>query len=197
MQPMTMDTRHMLVLSYDYTLPYLSRFKGVAGAFLAGWQTNGIVNIHSGFPFTLAGGNLNEGPSSTSRPDQIANPKLANPTRALWFNPAAFLRTDCTIAANPGLCHYGSAPPSLLRGPGVHDFDLSLFKNWQLGKWESAKLQFRAEFFNAFNTPQFGNPNGLSWVSSNSVTPDGPTVGTITTDIIPNRQIQFALKLLF
>jgi hypothetical protein len=162
---------------------------------LAGWQTNGIISLHSGFPLTLGGGNLNN--NGNSRPDQVANPKLPNPSRALWYNPAAFTRTDCTIVTNPGLCHYGDSGPAQIRGPGLHDFDMSLFKNWQLGKSESRKLQFRAEFFNAFNTPQFAPPNGLSWVSSNSVTPDGPTVGTITSDIVPNRQIQFAMKLLF
>ena len=55
-------------------------------------------------------------------------------------------------------------------------------------------MQFRAEAFNAFNTPQFGAPNGLSWVSSDSLVPDGPRVGEIRSLRQPMRIFQFGAK---
>jgi hypothetical protein len=50
-------------------------------------------------------------------------------TRALWYDPTAFRRTDCNIAAHPELCHYGNAAPDALISPGLHTLDLSLAKN--------------------------------------------------------------------
>ncbi len=62
------DVTHNGVLHYVYEMPFLSRFRGVAGAFLAGWQTNGIITLRTGFPFSVAGGNLNTG--SGTRPSR-------------------------------------------------------------------------------------------------------------------------------
>lgn len=71
--------------------------------------------------------------------------------------------------------------------------DFSLYKNWRLG--EVSRLQFRAEGFNVTNTPQFGQPNGLSWVGQ---TLDyAPRVGEIRSLRLPMRVVQFALKLYF
>jgi hypothetical protein len=195
MQPMPFDLTQNLVINFVYGMPFLNRFKGVTGGFLKGWQVNGIISLHTGFATTMSGGNLNNG--GYSRPDLIGNPKLSNPTRQDWYNISAFGRTDCTIIAEPGWCHYGNDGPGTIRGPGLHTFDLSLFKNWNLGKSETRKLQFRAEAFNAFNTPQFGLPNGISWATATSYTPDAPNVGAILSDVVPMRNIQLGLKIYF
>jgi hypothetical protein len=80
----------------------------------------------------------------------------------------------------------------VLYGPGTRQVDLSLFKSFQL--LETRRLEFRAEAFNAFNTPQFNNPNssiGFSGVAR--ITSAGsPTVYQRTS-----RQIQLAMKLYF
>ena len=63
----------------------------------------------------------------------------------------------CGNAALPELCHYGNSGKGILEGPGFKNVDMSLFKNF--GITERVKLQFRSEFFNIFNTPQFNVPN--------------------------------------
>ncbi len=97
----------------------------------------------------------------------------------MWFDAAAF-----RLAA---LGLYGNSGRNVLLGPGVSNFDLSLFK--EFGVREGHKVQFRAEFFNSFNTPQFGQPNANI---------DSPNqVARITQTTADARQIQFALKYLF
>src|SRR5207247_4596242 len=142
-----------------YELPFLKRFKGVAGAFLGGWQTNGIITLRSGFPFNpgCGGCNLNVQDNGLVRPDRLADGRLFSAaTREKWFEPAAFQRVDCRIPTRPDLCHYGNAGQGILETPGAKNFDLSVYKNWPLPLFgEGGRLQFRTELFNAFNTPQF------------------------------------------
>jgi hypothetical protein len=166
-------------------------------AILGGWQTSGIVTLRTGFPFSLAGGNLNT--NSSTYPDRVADGRLfGDATRQLWYDPTAFRRTDCNIQNRPELCHYGSAANDILVTPGLNTFDLSLAKNWKFGPLgERARIQFRAEAFNAFNTPQFGQPNGLGYASNDSVIPDAPRVGEVRGLRQPMRIFQFGLKLYF
>jgi hypothetical protein len=189
------DVTHNGMIHYIYEPPFLQRFKGVAGLFLAGWQVNGISMLRTGFPFSVVGGNLNTG--YATRPDRVADGRLDNPTRQLWFDPAAFRRTDCNIG-RPDLCHYGNAGPNILNSPGANQHDLSLYKNWripQLG--EQGRIQFRIESFNTFNTPQFGPPNNIGYSTPNSIVPDAPQQGTITSLRLRMRIMQFGLKVYF
>jgi hypothetical protein len=116
-------------------------------------------------------------------------------SRELWFDPTAFRRVSCNIPGRLDLCHYGSAGRGIITAPGQRNLDFSIFKNFAIR--EGWKLQFRTEFFNATNTPYFGEPNGLSYVGIDSVVPDGPRIGEITRLRGPMRIIQFGLKLLF
>ncbi|HEY2980741.1 MAG TPA: TonB-dependent receptor, partial [Anaerolineales bacterium] len=191
------DVTHNAVMNYVYDLPFFQHSKGWLRAVAGGWQTSGIITLRTGFPFTLTGGTLNTG--STSYPDRVADGRLGEQaTRQLWYDPTAFRRTDCNIPTHPELCHYGNAAPDALTSPGAHVFDLSLGKNWairQLG--ERARVQFRAEAFNAFNTPQFGRPNGLSYATLDSLVPDAPRVGEIRSLRSPMRIFQMGLKVYF
>ena len=81
---------------------------------------------------------------------------------------------------------YGNFGRNTLYGPGLYNVDFSAFKNFSIK--ERATLQFRSEFFNLLNTPAFSNPNATITNSN---------FGTITSTKSDNRQIQFALKLLF
>src|SRR5207253_4449952 len=85
-----------------------------------------------------------------SRPDRIANGTLSSGQRSItrWFDTAAF--------TTPPPFTYGNAGRDILFGPGRVNFDMSLFKDFPIR--EEIKLQFRAEAFNTFNTPQFGQP---------------------------------------
>jgi Carboxypeptidase regulatory-like domain/TonB dependent receptor len=102
-----------------------------------------------------------------------------NITGAFWFNPTAY---DCV---NVPLFSFGDAPRNFLRGPGINNYDLSIVKKTKV--FESKSIEFRAEFFNAFNHVQFFNPNTAG---------GSGTFGQITTDRNP-RLIQFGLKLYF
>lgn len=188
------DVTHSAVINYVYEMPFLNRFKGVAGAVIGGWQTNGIVTLRTGFPFTPGGGNLNTG--SPTRPDRVADGRIDNPTRELWFDPAAFRRTDCNLPSRPDLCHFGNAGPYILNAPGARVFDLSMYKNWKIPQiGDNGRLQFRAEFFNTFNTPQFGQPNNIGFATATSVVPDAPRQGEVRSLRLPMRVVQFGMKL--
>jgi len=174
------DARNRVVMSYIYELPlgvgkrYLNR-SALAGALVGGWQVAGITALQSGRPFTPR---LSRDVSGTGqfqdRPNILGNPKLTNPDPALWFNVAAF--------AVPPAFTFGNAGRDILIGPGTNNFDLLLAKNHRCG--ESCRVQFRVEFFNAFNHPQFQLPNP---------TADSPQFGKIFS-AGPARQIQFGLK---
>jgi hypothetical protein len=204
-----------------YELPTVPAFRdGFAKHIFGGWQTNGIVALRSGLPFTVSqGGTLNTAESPV-RPDRLSDGKLSNRTVNKWFDPDAFRVVTCAQPGNNAtdagralnqyltqFCHYGSAGQGILEGPGYKSVDFSLLKNIQLR--EKLRLQFRAEMFNLFNTPQFAVPNATLGTATNQflptaaggafptqVTPSrGP--GSISSLVAPMRQMQFGLKLLF
>ena len=110
-------------------------------------------------------------------------------TIAQWINPAAFVA--------PANDTWGDAPRDVARGPGAWQIDMGMGK--QIPLTERVELQFRTEFFNIFNHPQYGLPNATILVSGfGSIT---STVNT-TTPVSPvgagtPREIQFALRLQF
>jgi len=164
---------------------------------IGGWQTNGILSLRSGLPFRIAtnGNDLNTGNDSAIRPDLVGDPYLSNPDRKLWYNGAAFQRVTCDVPSRLDLCHFGNFGYNVLDSPGQTTFDFGLFKNFAIT--ERMKIQFRSEFFNAFNTPYFNAPGGLSFSSTNAIKPDGARVGEIRSTRQDMRVIQFGLKLSF
>ncbi len=214
------DFRHSAIINFLYELPAPGALgQGVAKYIFGGWQTNGIVVLRSGLPFTVTQGGTINTVEAPVRPDRLQSGKLDNPTINRWYNPDAFRVVTCAQPGNANtdagralnqyltqFCHYGSAGQAILEGPGFKNVDFSLLKNIPLK--ESLRLQFRAEFFNLFNTPQFGTPvAGLNAAPAflpatagaafpTQITPSrGP--GSITSIIAPMRQMQFGLKLLF
>jgi hypothetical protein len=189
----TFDLRHNVTLSWTYELPFGKGKPVLAGAgratqfVLGNWQLNGIVALQTGSPFTLTmlTNNLNTGTGS-QWPDRIGSGQLDNRTVDRWFDASAF--------AAPALYAYGNAGRNILYGPGTHQFDLSVFKTFPLGKEASRKLQFRAEAFNALNTPQFNNPDArIGFAGVGKITSAGnPPLFQRTS-----REIQLALKLYF
>jgi len=177
------DIQHRFTYSFNYALPFGSgrRFVNhgrIADAVLGGWQTNAILTLQTGLPFTptLASATVNTG--GASRPDRLRDGTLDDRSLARWFDPGAF--------ASPPSFTYGNAGRNILEGPGRKNLDFSVFKDFRLS--EQKKIQFRAEFFNLTNTPQFDLPNAS--IGS------GPA-GTISAVIGIPRQIQFGLKLGF
>jgi len=112
------------------------------------------------------------------RPNRIGNSKLSTPTVDRWFDTTAF--------TTPSQFTYGNSGRNILYGPGRVNFAFSLFKEFRFT--EGLKMQFRTEFFNLFNTPQFDLPNAAIGASN---------AGTITAIVGAPRQVQFGLKLVF
>ena len=194
--PLPFNQRNRTVANFVYELPYRRDGKGFLGAVLGGWQANGIAILATGLPFSITqGDDINSGKSQDGgqvRPDVIGNAVLSDPSRQLWFNPAGFQRVTCNISSRPDLCHWGSAGPNILNAPSDRNLDFSMSKNFRIT--ESVKLQFRAEAFNAFNHPWFGNPNGIGFINQNSLKPDAPRVGEIRGLTAPMRTLQLGLK---
>ena len=153
------DARHRFTLSYAWELPFgpgkkfATDAKGFWGGLVGGWQLNGITILQSGTPvdLTLAADIANTGGAGgDNRPDRIGDPNEGGAkTVQQWFNTAAF--------ALPRQFVWGNAGKNLITGPGITQWDISLFKNIALT--ETQRLQFRFEVFNFINHPNFDAPN--------------------------------------
>jgi hypothetical protein len=179
------DVRHRLVASFNYALPlFNSGSNGFVRSILGGWQTNGIVNLQTGFPFNIlqTGDPANTGRSGNTRPNVVgvAHASCGDGHLTGCIDASVFSTTAATFT-------YGNFGRNVLYGPGLYNVDFSAFKNFRIR--ERAAVQFRSEFFNFLNTPAFKNPSGLTIGTS--------TFGNITATAHDNRQIQFALKFLF
>lgn len=187
------DTRHRVVLGGSYELPFGrgkwlgSSVSPLVNGFIGGWQINGYLTLQSGLPLNvymsaarLADGNQRPNVSGDPR-SQYSIKDVVNGNGALnFFNVNAF--------SDPGDQVAGNAPRfnTALRGDGIHSVDFSAFKN--LAFRERFKVQLRAEFFNFFNTPRFGDPN---------TSYGDPNFGTITNQVNSPRQAQMGARLTF
>jgi hypothetical protein len=188
----TFDVRQNVVLSWTYELPVgrgktlLRNGPRALDWLLGGWQLNSIDTFQTGTPFTVAmlTNTLNVG-GGVQYPNRIASGEVPHPTIDQWFDPAAFVA--------PGNYTYGNSGRNILYGPGTAEVDASVFKNITL-PGEGRRIQFRAEAFNVFNTPQFNNPNAqIGFAGSGKVTSAGsPPLFQRTS-----REIQLAIKVHF
>jgi len=143
------DTRHRFTAALNYDLP---AFQGI-GRFGSGWQLNTIISVQSGRPIPIANSIDNSGHFYfNQRPNVVpgVNPILPHWTPATgYLNPLAF--------SQPAGGTFGNLGRNAIFGPGYNNVDFSITKNTQI--WERLNLQFRAEFFNIFNHPNFALPN--------------------------------------
>ncbi len=188
--PSLFDATHRFVFSGTYALPHWSGAPRAAALLLNGWQLNTITSLSSGTPFTvydsadvsLQGSAPEISGFYSSRPDLISNPNVGQPhTANEWVSRAPFLQLNPMTQAG----QFGNEGRNVVRGPGIEDVDLSLFKYFNIG--ESKRLQFRAECFNLLNHPNFGLPeNDLQ----------SPAFGQILQAASP-RLLQLSIKFLF
>jgi hypothetical protein len=186
---------HSFTGSVIYDLPvgrgkkFGNDWNGVANSLLGNWQLTLIEKITTGFPVSLIdsfnqsgaffqnGGNAN----NFNRPNQVAgcDPYAANHSQNRWIN------ASCFVAPPAG--QLGNANRVPVSGPGFVNTDFSVIKQFALPR-EGMGLNFRAEFFNLFNHPQFGLPIG-------DVT--APGFGSVNSTVNNPRVVQFGLKLTF
>ena len=184
------DVAHRFVFSAIYDLP-VGRGRALdtgsnrlVNSLLGGWQINGIVIFQSGLPLELSASNTSGIFAARTQPNN--NGRSGRKTGSVQDRLDAYF--DTGVFSQPPPFTFGNLARFLpdVRNDGVRNWDLSLFKQFRVAGGVTA--QFRAEFFNAFNTPRFGNPN-------TSVT--SAAFGVINSQANSPRQIQFGLKFLF
>jgi hypothetical protein len=196
--PATFDHRHHFVTSYVWNLPKLSGSNGLVRNFAGGWQWTGIYSFTSGDPLTVLAG------TDQSRTGN-------NLDRADYVGPSSTVGTTCTATvhcmswlnknnyAKPALGTYGNSGKGSVRGPNLWDADTGLLKNiYPFPSRESINFQFRAEFFNLFNHPQWSDPN-VTFANS-TFGSIRSTIGTQVGNVLTTadyRIIQLGLKMQF
>jgi hypothetical protein len=144
-----------------------------------GWGISGVTEVQSGLPLTVTQNNATGGFTQTQRPNQIASAVLpgGSHTLAQWFNTSAFVSAPAFTAGDEARFSFF--------GPRENNWDMALMRNFTVR--ERLILQFRAEFYNALNHPNFKNPN---------TTLGSQTFGAITADNSP-RITELGLRLFF
>jgi hypothetical protein len=165
-------------LPFGQGKPYVT--SGFGAWVLGGWALSGITTIATGPPITLTLNFDNANTGNSNRPDRLARGTIDNPTVERWFDTSAF--------ATPAQFTHGSAGRNILFAPGTAVTDFSVQRNFRMPFGEASRLEFRAEAFNVFNTPQLGIPG---------TTLATPAFGIIGGTARANRQIQFGFRLLF
>ncbi|MGA8432371.1 MAG: TonB-dependent receptor [Candidatus Sulfotelmatobacter sp.] len=201
------DISQRMVVSYVLDLPFgrgkkfLSGTNGLAGGFVSGWGLDGITTFQRGFPVKLSWGGGNALTSAglgigTLRPDYVAGCDKSVSGSSVsrvteWFNTSCFTAPsgiDMATGLQNNPWTFGDEPrvDASLRQQGVVNFDFAVFKKTAIT--EAMNIEFRVEFFNLFNHPQFGPPNG---------TQNSPTFAEVTNTVNNPRLIQFGLKFNF
>jgi len=192
------DVPQRLVIASVIDLPigkgkkFANNLNGIANKLIGGWGINTIITFQSGFPIIIGGC---PGPLSNSG---IPNTGCARPVRtslshstsgslddrlAHWFDTSVFTNgTDFSYGND-------SRTEPNIRTDGVKNFDFAIFKNTKFGQDERYGVEFRTEFFNGFNHPQFNPPN--------SGCCGGSDFGRVTSQYNLPRLVQFALRFTF
>jgi hypothetical protein len=189
--PLEFNQKHRFTAAWVYELPVGrgkligGQLSGIGDKLISGWSTQGSYTVHTGFPLTPTSSvSSNVGRQDTNRADRVCDGNLQGGTRNIerWFDTSCFV--------NHPFGRFGNSGNGVIVGPGVNNFDLTLMKNTAIpmGGREPLNLQFRAEFFNAFNNASFGDPNLAAGTAQ---------FGIIRSTRINGREIQLALKLMF
>jgi hypothetical protein len=189
------DIPQRLVASWHLDLPFgsgqklLSDLHGTGGKLISGWGAEGIVTDQSGFPLKFATEeNITSSFGGGSYPNVVCPthsqtvPGSAAARLNEWFNTSCFVQ--------PPAYTFGDEPrvDPVLRQHGIRNVDFSLAKTTNFGPENKLGLQFRAEFFNLFNHPQFGPPGTTAGTSQ---------FGVVSSTVNQPRLIQFALRFLY
>jgi Carboxypeptidase regulatory-like domain/TonB dependent receptor len=215
------DVPQALVMNVVYELPWYgsrrveNRF---VGFLVNGWSVSGVGKIQTGSPFNVTGSldssqrdKLPVWPALSALPPDFVGP--SSPQAVHPQNPKDYFNVDAYTLPPPGTL--GDVGRDQIFGPGLVDFDFSFQKEGRIAPLgaEGLRLQFRADMFNAFNRPNFSEPNGTLYTyggacnpstapaSANCIDgqsfPQNTAAGIITSTVDTSRQFQLALKLIF
>lgn len=209
-----------LVVSYVYDLPSPQNHFSALGRLLSGWSVAGVTTFQSGQKLTIlesnelnafgiVGTDQDRAQVSGCTTSQLVTKGSVTSRLNGYFNSSCFTAPPI-IGADGVATAFGNGGIGNVVGPAQQDFDISIIKKIALGNSEARSLEFRAEFYNAFNTPSFGLPPtldagsvclvGVDCISATTgvvgFNPD-PAFGVISTTNVAPRIIQFALKLYF
>lgn len=199
--PSSLNTPNIFIANYVYQFPFFSAQRGAVGHLLGGWEFSGITSIESGQsatvtqasdPFAcIAPANNPNGCEAGTYPGGlgISVPNFDIAPRADQVAPVTLLKKQgeffSTSSFAQAVGHFGTSRNGSFLGPGLQNWDLGAIKNVQIS--ERYKLQFRGEFFNAFNHTNFASVDtGLNDAS----------FGQVTSTHLP-RRIQIGAKLNF
>jgi len=174
------DFRKQFHLDGVYAIPFGNGLNGLSGKLVKGWtlSVDGVMQSGDADTVTVSGNPANTG-RGTIRPNRICNGNLPADQQTYLM----FFDTSCFVSA--GNYAFGDSMRGVIRGPATHIWNLSASKNTKIG--ESQGLEFRADFFNAFNNAHFGDPGLVVGTA---------TFGRITT-AGPGRQVQLGLRYSF
>jgi len=200
-----------LIVSYVYDFPGPQDRMSFAGRVLGGWSVAGVTTFQSGHYLTISDINATNafgisgaGMDTPDLATGCTRSQLAThgsvESRLTGFLNAACLTGPPVITADGGT-DFGDLGVSVVRGPDQANFDIALVKKTPiLRSSERMNLEFRAEFFNAFNHPQFTDPSATNLIAGEVVSSAFvplPSFGVITSTSVNPRLIQLALKLNF
>ncbi len=205
------NREHRFVFSYVYNLPNLKWSNSVVKNLLGGWSIAGVTTIQSGLPLSLFGNNNSNAfgiigdrvqlAAGCTHADLVTSGSVrdrlggaSGPTG--YFNRLCVNGLTATAGApvwlpvEPGGgTNFGNSGVGIVTGPGQNNSDIAVIKRTRVGfLGEGGNIEFRTEFFNAFNTPQFANPASSASFAS---------FGHITATSVNERIIQFGLKVNF
>ena len=186
--PAAFNHANRFIVNYSYDLPFGKEATGIEGKLISGWNVSGVSIFQTGDPINIIDSRLGSGYGLSSSPSMgvgwsranlcpgmtVANVKAGGPIRSnlsSYFNKNAFLQNDksnnstCPLPQVPNNggaapntdTDVGNLPPMAVNGPGENNWDIALMKATKLR--EGLTLQFRTEFYNAFNHAQFSDPS--------------------------------------
>jgi len=187
------DRRHILNVSYVYALPwYRKSSNAFARTLIGGWSISGITFVETGLPLRPAysgSDKLGLGGGTSNRPDQVSPvhyPKKLTHEVQRWFDKEAFASPVAPWDGGPNQ-GFGNARKDAVKGPGIQNWNISLFKSIAFTSNERVHIDLRFESFNTFN---HANPQGVNLNSSDA------NFGKITSDYGP-RTLQLGGKFVF
>jgi len=217
------DRPQRLVVNYSYDLPFGNNSEGITKKLINGWNVSGITIAQSGDPLTFiaptgsmelpglntggAYGNSTgsyldgvstaefcsgKGPKDVFTTGPIASRVGSNNA---YINEAAFCPASIVKYGDATATDYGNSGIGIALGPGQFNWDISILKNTKLT--ERVNMQFRTDFYNAFNHPQFADPGGLSFGAVGFEQVTNPTTETVAHLNVNPRLIQFGLHFTF